>query len=649
MGYHWNRIKGSKMNTFFTVVTGNTLESHVEINRRLTSKGLTKGRSAAECDVIIAYCPIISRLGADVEAAMKDIPAGKPVILVVLHHTFEPDFTVPDSSRHVSGQVIHIVDVLFHNTKGGLLKCSHNDKAVRDIRNFITKYRAPVPASNTALAPDPNTNQSLAPGSNTDQSLAPGSNTDQSLAPGSNTDLSPASTATSPPDPSPAPVPASTKHQDPPASVKTSCSWCPHLCCCCPGCWWTSIPTSRVSPSPDETSCLVNRQDKKVKAQLDSDRSSDSTDQACSKEGSRMTTFFTFVPEKTLGSHVEMNKILSSRGLTEVMSVAECDVIIAYCTVRSRLGTDVDTAMKDTPAGKPVILVVLHHTFNQDYTVPDSSRHVTRNDVILTVDCLFHESQGGLLKCPLNEKSVAAIVKELNVCSELNPQVHPVQKKNIPPLSASYSSLTNVIVLTLVVLALALGQALVHYPTSKEGCQDPDSASAQTEFQNQLKTLIQALLQTELQTIHQTQIQIQTEIQTIHQTQIQIQTEIQTIHQTQIQIQTEIQTIHQTQIQIQTELKTICQTLGQIYPDSVPDFVPDPAPDPGQHPSQEPAQDPALDPVLDPSQDPSQDPALDPVLDPSQDPAQDPALDTDLDTDLDTAHDSLWKRLFFWK
>ena len=62
-----------------------------------------------------------------------------------------------------------------------------------------------------------------------------------------------------------------------------------------------------------------------------------------------MKTFFTFVPEKTLGSHVEMNKILSSRGLTEVMSVAECDVIIAYCTVRSRLGTDVDTAMKDTP------------------------------------------------------------------------------------------------------------------------------------------------------------------------------------------------------------------------------------------------------------------------------------------------------------
>ena len=70
-------------------------------------------------------------------------------------------------------------------------------------------------------------------------------------------------------------------------------------------------------------------------------------------------------------------------------------------------------------AGKPVILVVLHHTFNQDYTVPDSSRHVTRNDVILTVDCLFHDSQGGLLKCPLNEKSVAAIVKELNVCSEV--------------------------------------------------------------------------------------------------------------------------------------------------------------------------------------------------------------------------------------
>ena len=66
-------------------------------------------------------------------------------------------------------------------------------------------------------------------------------------------------------------------------------------------------------------------------------------------------------------------------------------------------------------AGKPVILVVLHHTFDTDYTVPDTSRHVTRSDVILTVDCLFHDSQGGLLKCPQNDTAVKTLITKVNI------------------------------------------------------------------------------------------------------------------------------------------------------------------------------------------------------------------------------------------
>ncbi|KAK6297434.1 hypothetical protein J4Q44_G00320170 [Coregonus suidteri] len=59
--------------------------------------------------------------------------------------------------------------------------------------------------------------------------------------------------------------------------------------------------------------------------------------------------------------------------------------------------------------GKPVILVVLHHSFDPDYTVPDSSRLVTRGDVILTVDCLFHESKG-LRGGPRNEEAIRKIL-----------------------------------------------------------------------------------------------------------------------------------------------------------------------------------------------------------------------------------------------
>ena len=71
-------------------------------------------------------------------------------------------------------------------------------------------------------------------------------------------------------------------------------------------------------------------------------------------------------------------------------------------------------------AGKSVILVVLHHTFNTDYTIPDISRHVTRSDVILTVDCLFHDSQGGLLQCFHNKAAVKKLIKEVNINKSLN-------------------------------------------------------------------------------------------------------------------------------------------------------------------------------------------------------------------------------------
>lgn len=49
-----------------------------------------------------------------------------------------------------------------------------------------------------------------------------------------------------------------------------------------------------------------------------------------------------------------------------------------------------------------------------DYEVPDSSKYVTSSDVILTVDCLFHESRNGLLKCCQNEEAVKEVLKKLN-------------------------------------------------------------------------------------------------------------------------------------------------------------------------------------------------------------------------------------------
>lgn len=68
---------------------------------------------------------------------------------------------------------------------------------------------------------------------------------------------------------------------------------------------------------------------------------------------------------------------------------------------------------------KLAVLVVLHHTFDSEKTVPDSSRCVNRTD-ILTVDCLFYEGTG-LLECQKNSDAVDKVVNWLmqQVCNKM--------------------------------------------------------------------------------------------------------------------------------------------------------------------------------------------------------------------------------------
>ena len=64
-------------------------------------------------------------------------------------------------------------------------------------------------------------------------------------------------------------------------------------------------------------------------------------------------------------------------------------------------------------AGKPAILVVMHHTFNPNHVVAESRRQVTNPNVRLTVDCLFHD--GKFLSCTRNHDAWHAIQRTLGV------------------------------------------------------------------------------------------------------------------------------------------------------------------------------------------------------------------------------------------
>ncbi|KAG5277068.1 hypothetical protein AALO_G00113200 [Alosa alosa] len=117
--------------------TGQHLDCHEEFKERIANRVHVRQESNhSASDTILAFCTITSRVGTDVEAAVKEIPGGKPVILVICHHTFNVDYVVPDSSRSVSLPDVVIVDILFHETQG-LLRCLHNDEELKRVTNRL--------------------------------------------------------------------------------------------------------------------------------------------------------------------------------------------------------------------------------------------------------------------------------------------------------------------------------------------------------------------------------------------------------------------------------------------------------------------------------------------------------------------------------
>ncbi|KAK2808807.1 hypothetical protein Q5P01_000611 [Channa striata] len=98
------------------------------------------------CDVVLLFCPIYSRVGSDVEAALSKVPQGdKPVILVVMHHTRDVDYSTCGTSWSERCQNVALdVHVLFHETMQGLLTCEKNNVAVLEIKNMLLFYSETV-------------------------------------------------------------------------------------------------------------------------------------------------------------------------------------------------------------------------------------------------------------------------------------------------------------------------------------------------------------------------------------------------------------------------------------------------------------------------------------------------------------------------
>ncbi|XP_076867054.1 uncharacterized protein LOC143518462 isoform X2 [Brachyhypopomus gauderio] len=142
-------------NKYRVIVTGNTLGAHNEFKRRLHAQipALTEVSIVEDFDFILTFCPVVSRAGTDIKAALREInrvSESKPAVLVVLHHTFDPDCTVPDSSRSVTRENTTTVDCLFHEDQG-LLQCTRNDEALSRVTKHLKHQTLKRPSKDSKL------------------------------------------------------------------------------------------------------------------------------------------------------------------------------------------------------------------------------------------------------------------------------------------------------------------------------------------------------------------------------------------------------------------------------------------------------------------------------------------------------------------
>ncbi|XP_076730688.1 uncharacterized protein LOC143412797 [Maylandia zebra] len=111
--------------------------------------------------------------------------------------------------------------------------------------------------------------------------------------------------------------------------------------------------------------------------------------------------FFVISARKTSEAHHSFIKRLKSIDQMEVTSAEKSDYLLIFCPVNSQVGADIAEALDKIPRGKPVILVVMHHTSNLEHVVAESWRQVKNENVHLTVDCLVYK--GKLLDCSFND------------------------------------------------------------------------------------------------------------------------------------------------------------------------------------------------------------------------------------------------------
>lgn len=127
---------------------------------------------------------------------------------------------------------------------------------------------------------------------------------------------------------------------------------------------------------------------------------------------------FLLITGQTHGAHEQILHQLKAQGPKVTLSEdpQQCDFIFLICPILTRVRSNVEEAFRkipDTARGKPVILVLLHHTRKVEHVLKESRWKEEYNNIVLEVQALYHESQNGLLQnCPRNQEAIQTLLRK---------------------------------------------------------------------------------------------------------------------------------------------------------------------------------------------------------------------------------------------
>uniref|UniRef100_A0A1A8KKM7 Si:ch211-245h14.1 n=2 Tax=Nothobranchius kuhntae TaxID=321403 RepID=A0A1A8KKM7_NOTKU len=129
------------------VVSGKTFNANGQILDQIRSSAPELNLVEVEAttcvddsQITLVFCPIVSRVGTDVEAAMKTVPGDKPVILLLMHHVHEVKYVPSMRTWPDHHNIVLHVNVFYHEKVPGLIVCQKNVEAITAVKNEILKY-----------------------------------------------------------------------------------------------------------------------------------------------------------------------------------------------------------------------------------------------------------------------------------------------------------------------------------------------------------------------------------------------------------------------------------------------------------------------------------------------------------------------------